>query len=760
MTFHSAKHRHRTSLERRAASYGPVPLNDSHTLFGNYPMTSTGIRVDNYSADCNYVFRRGVEVIAQSMAKICRRWRMVHSDSAGKKTNDRGLHWRLLTGAANQYTTAYNFWELLQSWAKGWGNGYAWILRQKDLTPIALYPLHPSRVIPRLCKNTDPASPFPWDLFYTIDGGREIFLPYEILHIKGNPGFDGVTGYNLVQLHENTLAIAQAQNEYSGEFYANGAVAGGLVELPAGMKPATVEKYQTDFQNRYSSRGNRHKLALVDSGVKFTQTTIDPESSQLLEARKFSIFEIALMLGVPPTVLGDLSHGTFSNAEQQQLALNMITLHPIAENWRQELDVKMTPPVPAGSGEEYCWEYDQALKALDAADTATRMGYLHTATGGPWMSKEEAREEDGLPQEVLGTIYPPPNMTGPPDGESGSVGRGPGGDGEGQPAKRSGATAGLPSSAAVESRFNANHDPANGQFTEGAGSDSAAAASDRAKAASEKAAKVRDDPNASHAEIAAAYREAQKAHKAAESEHKAKADPDLVKAWHAGSASLSDPKVAAAMEHHVRAGWHKGQAREFKNLAVNREALAKTSRGTAADAGVEQRGGPGSGPRPGQGRKARAEKAKAAYKPASKEKQNQGDRRQREVAAIIGHQVSSDNKPMDVLGTDGKGRNTAVEVKTLCDQANDKLTMHPDSKERKEAWGKQNKAALYTVAVDDRDTFNGGAHKDAYSGNRFYLKQGVGSFRVSAMTPVSKTEMRAVVRGDMKLSDVAANRKG
>ena len=58
----------------------------SHTLFGNYPLTSTGIRVDNYSADCNYVFRRAVEIIAQNMAKICRYWRLMRTDAAGKRS--------------------------------------------------------------------------------------------------------------------------------------------------------------------------------------------------------------------------------------------------------------------------------------------------------------------------------------------------------------------------------------------------------------------------------------------------------------------------------------------------------------------------------------------------------------------------------------------------------------------------------------------------------------------------------------------------
>ena len=166
------------------------------------------------------------------------------------------------------------------------------------------------------------------------------------------------------------------------------------------------------FQNRYASRGNRHMLALVNSGVKFTKTTVNPQVAQLLESRKFSIFEVCLMVGVPPTVLGDLTSGTFSNTEQQQLALGTNTLHPVAECWRQELDLKLTPM--ARAGEEYEYNYDKALKRLDAADTAAKTQSLHTAVGGPWMSVTEARQEDGLPEEVNGTIYPPPNMNAAP----------------------------------------------------------------------------------------------------------------------------------------------------------------------------------------------------------------------------------------------------------------------------------------------------------------------------------------------------------
>ncbi len=150
---------------------------------------------------------------------------------------------------------------------------------------------------------------------------------------------------------------------------------------------------------------------------------------------------------------------------------------------------------------------------------------------------------------------------------------------------------------------------------------------------------------------------------------------------------------------------------------------------------------------------AKAERAKASYCPATKEKQDQGDKRQRDVAKIIGHEVSDDNKPMDVLGRDKNGKNTAVEVKTLCDAKIDKITMRKECRERKETYARKEEATLFTVAVDDRDHFEGGKHASSYAGARYRMAEGVGSFRLGGMTPVSPAEMKAVVHGDMKLSE-------
>lgn len=138
------------------------------------------------------------------------------------------------------------------------------------------------------------------------------------------------------------------------------------------------------------------------------------------------------------------------------------------------------------------------------------------------------------------------------------------------------------------------------------------------------------------------------------------------------------------------------------------------------------------------------ERAIASHKPSTAEKQRLGDRQQRAVARGIGGTVTPDNAPMDItLKVDG--RNVGVEVKTFVDQKNDKVTVHPESGARKDAWAHSGKAQTVTVVVDARDRTG---HADLYSGNRYYVARGTGSFRLSSMTPMqSMAEVRAFVHG-------------
>jgi hypothetical protein len=113
----------------------------------------------------------------------------------------------------------------------------------------------------------------------------------------------------------------------------------------------------------------------------------------------------------------------------------------------------------------------------------------------------------------------------------------------------------------------------------------------------------------------------------------------------------------------------------------------------------------------------RAERARESHKPATREKQQIADATERELSHGLGMDRTRDNEAFDLRA----GR-IGVEVKTLIDNRNDKITMHPESLARKEAVARADRLRTYTVVADKR-------------GNSvsYYAAKGLGSFRLGAM---------------------------
>lgn len=147
-----------------------------------------------------------------------------------------------------------------------------------------------------------------------------------------------------------------------------------------------------------------------------------------------------------------------------------------------------------------------------------------------------------------------------------------------------------------------------------------------------------------------------------------------------------------------------------------------------------EKGGSGEG-----GEKVRNERSLRALKafiPVTREGQQKAEATEHYVAKVAGGKVIEGtidprtgkafrNAPVDVVTTYG-GRKQGIEVKTLLNQTNDKLTVRKAAAEKKTFWARSNHATVHIVAVD---------HRRGKSGQLYYRK-GHGSFRLSSMTKV------------------------
>lgn len=87
-------------------------------------------------------------------------------------------------------------------------------------------------------------------------------------------------------------------------------------------------------------------------------------------------------------------------------------------------------------------------------------------------------------------------------------------------------------------------------------------------------------------------------------------------------------------------------------------------------------------------------------------------------------------KPMKLSGPALHG----IELKTMVDNSNNKITMKGDAIARKRKWERQNKAVCHTVVIDDHAVFNAnGPGQHDKTKRKIYYRRGYGSFRVNGM---------------------------
>ena len=136
------------------------------------------------------------------------------------------------------------------------------------------------------------------------------------------------------------------------------------------------------------AREGRPVMALP-AGHELRSVGFSPEQMQLLELQQFCIEQIARIYSLPPVFLQDLSDGTYSNTEQQDLHFVKHTLRRWIEQSEQEMNLKLF-------GRDSDFEVRFNVDSLLRGDLKTRMEAHATAIQNGIKTPNEVREKEGM----------------------------------------------------------------------------------------------------------------------------------------------------------------------------------------------------------------------------------------------------------------------------------------------------------------------------------------------------------------------------
>jgi HK97 family phage portal protein len=237
------------------------------------------------------------------------------------------------------------------------------------------------------------------DIKYRSIATEKVYDKSQIIHIL-NYSQDGLNGISTLSYAATTLNIYYEQDNHAKNFWQSGANLSGILKPSVGvnMSKEKAVKAKSDFITALSSElgGKSGSIVVLDSALDYSPISISPKESQMLEAKAFSVIDVARFFGVPPSLLFD-QNNKYSTNEQQQLDYLNNALLPVLEKIENEMFRKLYL--------QSMWDYSDLkfdVENLLRTDANTRADYLTKLFNIGGFSVNEVREKVNAQFPVTG----------------------------------------------------------------------------------------------------------------------------------------------------------------------------------------------------------------------------------------------------------------------------------------------------------------------------------------------------------------------
>ena len=294
--------------------------------------------------------------------------------------------YKILHDAPNEVQSSLEFREQMQAAVLLQGNAYAEIEWAGDGSVRSLRPIMSQHVtVVRL-----PNGRHAYDVADTRGAVRRL-LPEEMLHLKDRTE-DGITGRSRIRITRESIGVAMAQHEHGARSYSNGTRLGGVLQMPGAMTTDQVSRLRESWQQVHGGTSNHHKVAILESGMTFKEVSMTLEDAEWIAAMQFSVEQICRIFRVPPTMVGDLRHGNYSNTSELARHFVVHTLRRWLVAWEQAVTRSLMGPMARS---RYLVEHN--VEGLLRGDSTNRADFYQKGIDAGWLLKSEARRLENLP---------------------------------------------------------------------------------------------------------------------------------------------------------------------------------------------------------------------------------------------------------------------------------------------------------------------------------------------------------------------------
>lgn len=292
-----------------------------------------------------------------------------------------------LLDVPNQWQTWPDFAEMFLASTLLHGNGVAVIEGDAQGRPTALRPAQWPSTAVSMTRSGRLAYDVTFTTFpYGPVNPPQRFLQGDVLHLRDRSD-DGLIGRSRISRAPGPVQNAAGLQTFATSMWENGTMPAGTLRHPKTVSDPARKRLKSDLE-QFRGVGNARKLLLLEEGLEYSPLGLVPEQAEVLNSRRFSVEEIARLYSVPPPIVGDLTHGTFSNVETLGRQFATFCLAP----WCTKLQTVIGRALlPRGM------EIEIDLAGLMRGDFAARWQALVQAHQAGLLTANEIRVSEGYP---------------------------------------------------------------------------------------------------------------------------------------------------------------------------------------------------------------------------------------------------------------------------------------------------------------------------------------------------------------------------
>lgn len=206
--------------------------------------------------------------------------------------------------------------------------------------PIDAWVLRPDRITP---------VPDPYDFLlgwlYTAPGdGEKIPIETgELLRMVDPDPLDPYRGMGAVQALIRDLDATRYAKEWQGQFFANSAQPGGMIQLDHRVGDVQFEELQARWAESHQGLSKAHRIAILEDNAKWIQNSFSLKDLQMAELESLGRDKTLAAFGMPKSMIGVVEDVNRANAEAGVFMFARWMTKPRLQNWKQMLNRQLVP---------------------------------------------------------------------------------------------------------------------------------------------------------------------------------------------------------------------------------------------------------------------------------------------------------------------------------------------------------------------------------------------------------------------------------